>query len=221
MKRTNVIPAALALAAVLALATASADAAPRKKAPAHPKPIPVKPVVENPIADLPFPRFDHGPQVASACTTGLEGAMLRVKELEKRKAGADWLKGWEALYDWEEDQQRCAHLPAERAPQRRRARRGREVRPALERLPGDAGASNEPRLPGREADRRRAEGSRSTSAPRSSRSKAFEDSGVALPKDKQAQAPRPSPTSSSTLSQQFNRNIRDARTCAWGSPRPS
>ena len=103
MKRSSLIPAALA--AALALATASADAAPRRRAaPAHPKPIPVKPVVENPVADLAFPKFDHGPQVASACTTGLEGAMLRVKELEKRKPGADWLKGWEALYDWEEDQ---------------------------------------------------------------------------------------------------------------------
>ena len=113
--------------------------APRKRAaraPAHPKPIPVKPVVENPVADLPFPKFDRGPQVASACTTGLEGAMLRVKELEKRKPGADWLKGWEALYDWEEDQSGALDLPAERASERRGARGGREVRAALERLPG-------------------------------------------------------------------------------------
>src|ERR1700752_943667 len=105
MKRSHVIPAALALAAAPALAATSAQAAPqRKRAAAHPKPIPVKPVVENPIADLPFPKFDHGPQVASACTPGLEDALMRVQELEKRKPGADWLKGGEALYDWEEDQ---------------------------------------------------------------------------------------------------------------------
>ena len=99
----------------------------------------MKPVVENPVADLPFPKFDRGPQVASACTTGLEGAMLRVKELEKRKPGADWLKGWEALYDWEEDQSGALIFLQNVHPERRGARRGREVRPALERLPVGAG----------------------------------------------------------------------------------
>src|SRR4051812_42881526 len=106
MKRLNVMSTALALAAALGLLALPAQAA-RKRA-AHParpaKSTAAPPIVEKPIADLAFPKFDRGPQVASACTTGLEGAMIRVKELEKRKPGPDWLKGWEALYNWEEDQ---------------------------------------------------------------------------------------------------------------------
>ena len=134
-------------------------APPRKRAPAFIlKPIPVKPVVENPIADLPFPKFDRGPQVASACTIGLEGAMLRLKELEKRKPGADWLKGWEALYDWEEDQERRIDLPAERASQPRSPRGGREVRAALGRFPGRT-RDERIDLPGRQAVGGRAQGS--------------------------------------------------------------
>jgi thimet oligopeptidase len=209
MKRSNVMPAALALAAVLALAAAPAGAAPRKRAPAHPKPIPVKPVVENPIADLPFPKFDRGPQVASACTTGLEGAMLRVKELEKRKPGADWLKGWEALYDWEEDQSgpliflENVHPSAEvRAEAEKCDQRWSDFQSALglnalvyngARL--SVAALKDP------VDKRAAELAQ----------EAFEDSGVGLPKDKQARA-KAIADKLTELSRQFDRNIRDART---------
>ena len=209
MKRLHVIPVALTLAAALALAATSADAAPRKRAraPAHAKPIPVKPVVENPVADLPFPKFDHGPQVASACTTGLEGAMLRVKELEKRKAGADWLKGWEALYDWEEDQSGAlvflqnVHPNAEvRAEAEKCDQRWADFQSALglndlvyQGARQTVAALKDP------VDRRAAQLAL----------EGFEDSGVALPKDRQARA-KAIADKLSALSQQFNRNIRDA-----------
>jgi thimet oligopeptidase len=164
-------------------------------------------VVENPIADLPFPKFDHGPQVASACTTGLEGAMLRVKELEKRKAGADWLKGWEALYDWEEDQSGAliflqnVHPDAEvRAEAEKCEQRWSDFQAGL--------GMNEPVYQGAKqsvaafkdpVDKRAAQRAL----------EAFEDSGVALPKDKQARA-KAIADKLSALGQQFNRNIRDA-----------
>ena len=209
MKRSNELRAALALAAVLALAATPAGAAPRKRAPVHPKPIPVKPVVENPIADLPFPKFERGPQVASACTAGLEGAMLRVKELEKRKAGVDWLKGWEALYDWEEDQSgpliflENVHPNAEvRAEAEKCDQRWSDFQSALglnalvwNGAKQSVAALKDP------VDKRAAELAL----------EAFEDSGVALPKDKQARA-KAIADRLAGLSQQFNRNIRDART---------
>jgi len=212
MKRSHVISAALA-ATALALAAAPADAAPRKRAPArapaHPKPIPVKPVVENPVADLPFPRFDRGPMVSSACTTGLEGAMLRVKELEKRKPGADWLKGWEALYDWEEDASGAliflqnVHPNAEvRAESEKCDQRWSDFQAALgmnelvyQGARQSVAALKDP------VDKRAAQLAL----------EAFEDSGVALPKDKQARA-KAIADKLVALGQQFNRNIRDART---------
>ena len=215
MKRSNVITAALALAAALIVAAPPADAAPHKRvtraarAPAHPKPIPVKPVVENPVADLPFPKFDRGSQVASACTAGLEGAMLRVKELEKRKPGADWLKSWEALYDWEEDQSgplvflQNVHPNAEvRAEAEKCDQRWSDFQSALgmnelvfNGAKQSAGLLKDP------VDRRAAQLAL----------EAFEDAGVALSKDKQARA-RAIADKLSALSQQFNRTIRDART---------
>ena len=215
MKRSNVIPAALALAAALAMTSLSADAAPvRRRAPAHPKaaahpkPIPVKPVVENPIADLPFPQFEHGPQVASACTTGLEGALMRVKELEKRKPGADWLKGWEALYDWEEDQSGAliflqnVHPNAEvRAESEKCEQRWNDFQATLgmnELI--YQGAKQSAALLKDPVDRRAAQRAL----------EGFEDTGVALPKDKQARA-KAIADKLAALGQQFNRNIRDAR----------
>ena len=205
MKRPAVIPAALALAA--ALAVAPANAAPRKRAPAHPKPIPVKPVVENPIADLPFPKFDRGPQVASACTTGLEGAMLRLKELEKRKAGADWLKGWEALYNWEEDQSgpliflQNVHPNADvRAEAEKCEQRWNDfqVGLAMNELVYQ-GAKQSAAVLKDPVDKRAAQLAL----------EGFEDSGVALSKDKQAKA-KAIADQLATLGQQFNHNIRDA-----------
>ena len=209
MNRSHVMPAALALAVALVLAATPAGAAPRKRPPAHPKPIPVKPVVENPIADLPFPKFDRGPQVASACTTGLEGAMLRVKELEKRKPGADWLKGWEALYDWEEDQSgpliflENVHPSAEvRAEAEKCDQRWSDFQSTLglNELVWNGARQSVAQLKD-PVDKRAAQLAL----------EAFEDSGVALPKDKQARA-KAIADKLAALSQQFNRNIRDART---------
>ena len=207
MKRPAVFPAALALVAALALAAAPASAAPRKRAPAHPKPIPVKPVVENPIADLPFPKFDRGPQVASACTTGLEGAMLRLKELEKRKAGADWLKGWEALYNWEEDQSgpliflQNVHPNADvRAEAEKCELRWNDFQVGLgmDELVYQ-GAKQSAAVLKDPVDKRAAQLAL----------EGFEDSGVALSRDKQAKA-KAIADQLATLGQQFNRNIRDA-----------
>jgi thimet oligopeptidase len=209
MKRSNVIPATLALAAALALAATSADAAPRKRArQSHPKPIPVKPVVENPVADLPFPKFDTGAQVASACTTGLEGAMLRLKELEKRKPGDDWLKGWEALYNWEEDQsgaliflQNVHPEAGVRAESAKCEQRWSDFQTALgmnelvyQGARQTAAVLKDP--VDKHAAQRALEG--------------FEDTGVGLAKDKQARA-KAIAEKLATLGQQFNRNIRDAR----------
>jgi thimet oligopeptidase len=209
MKRSNVTPGALALAAALALALPQADAAPpRKRAPAHPKPIPVKPVVENPIADLPFPKLERGPQVASTCTTGLEGAMLRLKELEKRKAGPDWLKAWESLYNWQEDQSGAliflqnVHPNAEvRVEAEKCEQRWNDFQTTLgmddavwQGAKQTVAALKDP--VDKRAAQRVLEG--------------FEDSGVALPKDKQARA-KAIADKLVTLGQQFNRNIRDAR----------
>jgi thimet oligopeptidase len=216
MTRPFLIPAALALAALLATATPSAGAAPVRKrapvraksAPAHPKPIPVKPVVENPIADLPLPRFDNGAQVASACTTGLEGALMRVQELEKRKPGADWLKGWEALYDWEEDQsgaliflQNVHPNPEVRIESEKCEQRWNDFQATL-------GMNAQVWQGARQTvaqlkdpiDRRAAQRAL----------EAFEDSGVALPKDKQARA-KAIADKLAALTQQFNHAIRDAR----------
>jgi thimet oligopeptidase len=212
MKRSPRIPATLALVAALALAATLADAAPRKRvvrAPAHPKPIPVKPVVDNPIADLPFPKFDHGPQVASACTTGLEGAVMRVKELEKRKAGVDWLKGWESLYNWEEDQSGALIFLQNVHP-------NPEVRAEAEKCEQRWSAFQA----GMGLNDLVYQGAKQTVAtlkdPVDKRAaqlalEAFEDSGVALPKDKQAAAKQIA-DKLAALSQQFNRNIRDAHT---------
>jgi thimet oligopeptidase len=208
MKRLNVISAALALSATLAMLAAPAQAA-RKRVthPAHAaKPIPVKPVVEKPIADLPFPKFDRGPQVASACTAGLEGAMLRVKELENRKPGPDWLKGWEALYEWEEDQSgpliflQNVHPNAEvRAEAEKCEQRWGDFQAKLGLNDKVYQGAKQTHL-NDAVDKRAVQGALD----------AFEDSGVALPKDKQAKA-REIADKLATLGQQFNSNIRDAR----------
>ena len=207
MKRLNVMSTALALAAALGLLALPAQAA-RKRA-AHParpaKSTAAPPIVEKPIADLAFPKFDRGPQVASACTTGLEGAMIRVKELEKRKPGPDWLKGWEALYEWEEDQSGAliflqnVHPNAEvRAEAEKCEQRWADFQSALgvnEKVYAGAKQSVLKDPVDRRALQLALDG--------------FEDSGVALPADKQARA-REIADKLTGLAQQFNANIRDS-----------
>ena len=97
--------------------------------------------------------------------------VLRLKELEKRKAGAEWLKGWEALYDWEEDQSGAliflqnVHPVAEvRAEAEKCEQRWSDFQAAL--------GMDAPRLPGRPPVRQPRSRIRSTSAPRNWRSKA-------------------------------------------------
>jgi thimet oligopeptidase len=209
MKRSNVIFAAVALSAALGLLAAPAEAA-RKRAthPAHPaKSTAAPPIVEKPIADLPFPKFDRGPQVASACTAGLEGAMIRVKELEKRKPGPDWLKGWEALYEWEEDQSgpliflQNVHPNAEvRAEAEKCEQRWTAFQSTLGLNDKVYQCARQTQAQLKDAvDKRAVQGALD----------AFEDSGVALPQDKQAKA-REISDKLAALGQQFNGNIRDA-----------
>ena len=210
MKKPNVISAAVALAAALGLVATPAQAV-RKRVvhpakPAHAKSTAAPPIVEKPIADLPFPRFDRGPQVASACTVGLEGAMLRMKELEKRKPGPDWLKGWEALYEWEEDQSgplvflQNVHPNAEvRAEAEKCEQRWADFQATL-------GANEKVYLGAKQSQFKDPLDHRAQQLAL----EAFEDAGVALPKDKQAKA-REIATRLADLGQQFNTNIRDAR----------
>jgi thimet oligopeptidase len=134
--------------------------------------------------------------------------MLRLKELEKRKAGADWLKGWEALYDWEEDQSGAliflqnVHPNAEvRAEAEKCELRWADFQAGLgmnglvyQGAKQSVAALKDP------VDKRAAQLAL----------EAFEDSGVALPRDKQARA-RAIADRLAALGQQFNRNIRDAR----------
>jgi thimet oligopeptidase len=208
MKKPKVIPAALALAAALSLAATPAHAV--RKRPAHParpaKSTAAPPIVEKPVADLPFPKFDRGPQVASACTTGLEGAMLRMKELEKRKPGPDWLKGWEALYEWEEDQsgplvflQNVHPNPEVRTEAEKCEQRWADFQATL-------GANEKVWQGARQSQFKDPVDRRAQQLALD----AFEDAGVALPKDRQAKA-REVAARLAELAQQFNTTIRDAR----------
>ena len=133
--------------------------------------------------------------------------MLRLKELEKRKAGADWLKGWEALYDWEEDQSGAliflqnVHPVADvRTEAEKCEQRWSDFQAGLglDQLVYQGAKQTEALLKD-PIDKRAAQLAL----------EAFEDSGVALPKDKQEKA-KAIADKLTALSQQFNRNIRDA-----------
>ena len=209
MKIPKAFSGAVALLTALCLAAPPAAAA-RKRVvhPAH-KSTTVAPVFVPGVADLPFPAFADATQVGSACTTGIEGAMLRVKELEKRKPGPDWLKSWEDLYDWEEDRSGAliflenVHPDAEvRAAAEACALRWQDFQSAL--------GVNEKLYLGAKNSLANA----SLKDPLDRRAvqlalEAFEDAGAALPRDKQAKA-RELSDKLTALSQQFNKNIRDA-----------
>jgi thimet oligopeptidase len=206
-KKPNVLPGALALLAALGLLALPAGAAPRKRVvhPAHARPAAAAPVAASPLPGPAFPSFDHGPQVASACTVGLEGANLRVKQLEKRKPGLDWLKGWEDLYDWEEDRSgaliflRNVHPNAEvRAVVEACEQRWQDFQSTL-------GLNEKVYLGAKKSDLKDPVDRRTVQLAL----EAFEDSGVALPRDKQVRA-RQVFDKLTALSRQFNTNIRDA-----------
>jgi thimet oligopeptidase len=67
---------------------------------------PAKPAsaVDTGLPGPPFPTFDKAAQVEAACQAGIDGAEARVKALETSRPGLPWLKGWDALYGWQEDQ---------------------------------------------------------------------------------------------------------------------
>ncbi|HEX4511072.1 MAG TPA: M3 family metallopeptidase [Burkholderiaceae bacterium] len=92
-----------AVVVVLALAVPPPAQAARPRHPAK-KPAKVLPVVDTGLPGPPFPRFDTVAQVDAACQAGLEGAQARVKGLEASPPGLPWLRGWDALYGWQEDQ---------------------------------------------------------------------------------------------------------------------
>jgi thimet oligopeptidase len=100
--KPTLLPVALAAVITCAVQLPAAHAA-RQGHPAAkaktPAPVPAPTVLPG----LPFPRFDSAAQVEAACTSGLDGANQRVKALEKRAPGLDWLKAWDGLYQWQED----------------------------------------------------------------------------------------------------------------------
>jgi len=159
-----------------------------------------------PLPGPPFPSFDKPAQVVSACTTGLEGANLRAKQLEKRKPGLDWLKGWDDLYQWQEDHSGALIFLENVHP-------NAEVRTAAEAcelrwqdFQTTLGLNDKVYAIGKRSvltdpvDRRALEVAL----------EGFEDSGVALPADRRARAKELSDKITS-LSQQFSKNIRDDR----------
>jgi thimet oligopeptidase len=208
MQRLTPISAAVALTTALLMSSQPAEAA-RKRVvhPAHPvrKSTTIPPVFLPGLPDPAFPVFDTAAQVNSACTTGIEGAMQRVKALEKRSAGPDWLKSWEDLYDWEEDRSGAliflenVHPNAEvRAAAEACALRWQDFQSAL-------GVNQAVYLGAKNTQLKDPVDQRAVRVAL----EAFEDAGAALPKDKQARA-RELADKIAATSLQFNRNIRDA-----------
>ncbi|MET0384030.1 MAG: M3 family metallopeptidase, partial [Burkholderiaceae bacterium] len=207
MKLTSLSVAAAA-AVVLGLTPLSADAA-RKHAvrTARAKPKAAAPAAPaNPLPGIPFPVFADASQVASACGVGIDGAVLREKQLELRKPGLDWLKGWDDLYSWQEDHGgalvflKNVHPNAEiRAAAEACELRWQEFQSAL-------GLNEKIYLLGKKSvlkdpiDRRAVEVAL----------EGFEDSGVALPVDRRPRARELSDRIIS-LGEAFDKNIRDER----------
>jgi thimet oligopeptidase len=213
--RSILLPAAVALAAAVALLATPADAAPRKrvvhpapKAKAAPAPASAASNAANGLPGPAFPSFANGGQVAQACTDGLEGANQRVKALEKRKPGLDWLKGWDELYAWQEDRSSALVFlkNVSPAPEIRTAAEACELR--WQDFQSTLGLNEAVYLPGKKSlpllkdavDRRAVQVAL----------EAFEDSGVALPADKRPRAKELS-DKLTELSQAFNKAIRDGR----------
>src|SRR4051812_501129 len=196
---------AVALAAALAVFAAPSDAAPHRRI-VHPAAKAKPASVPSTAAGADFPAFANGGQVAQACTDGLEGAMQRVKTLEKRKPGLDWLKGWDDLYAWQEDRSSALIFLKNVSPNAeiRTAAEACELRWAdfqsslgLDEGVYQLGKKSLPLL--KDAIDRRAV---------QVALEAFEDSGVALPADKRPRAKELSDRLTE-LSQAFNKAIRD------------
>jgi len=208
--RSLLLPAALA-AALLAAASAGATPA-RKHAPARPakgKPAAAAsaPAANPALPGIPFPAFANPGQVAQACTDGLEGAGQRVKTLEKRKPGLDWLKGWDELYGWQEDKSGALIFLKNVSPNPdiRAAAEACELR--WQDFQSTLGLNEAVYLGGKKSlgvlkdavDRRAVQVAL----------EGFEDSGVALPAEKRPRAKELS-DKLTELSQAFAKNVRDA-----------
>ncbi len=201
------LPVALAALVASSLLAEPADAARKRVVHAKPKPAPVasKPV-ELPLPGPPFPLPVTAAQVASDCSVGLEGAKQRVGQLETRKPGLDWLKGWDDLYGWEEDRSGALIFLKNVHPNAdiRAAAEACELR--WQDFQSTLGLDDAVYQVGKKTsgllkdpiDRRAVEVAL----------EGFEDSGVALPADKRTQAKELS-DKIVALGQQFDKNIRD------------
>ncbi|MGN6529743.1 MAG: M3 family metallopeptidase [Burkholderiaceae bacterium] len=200
------LTAAVAMAALLAAAP-PADAAHKRVAhPAQRSRAPAKAAPAAVPAGPSFPNFQNAPSVASACTVGLEGAQQRARALEKRRPGLEWLKAWDELYTWEEDQSNALTFLKNVHPNAdiRAAAETCELRwqdfqstLSLNEAIYRGGRQSQPLLKD-PIDRRAVEVAL----------QGFEDSGVALPADRRAHAKELSDRIVA-LGQQFQKNIRD------------
>jgi thimet oligopeptidase len=200
------------IAAAIALAASPDDSAARPRAHAAAKAhAPARKAAASapaPIAASAFPHFGDAAAVASACTAGLEGANLRVQALGKRKPGIDWLRGWDDLYLWEEDQSNALIFLKNVHPDAalRAAAEGCELRwqdfqsrLSLDEAIYQGGRKSEPLL--KDAIDRHAV---------QTALQGFEDAGAALPADQRARAKDLSGRIVA-LGQAFQKNLRDAR----------
>jgi thimet oligopeptidase len=195
------IPVALA-ALALALPPGAHAAKPvRHAAPAPARPASAAPALPGP----PFPHFDSAAQVDAACQAGLDGANERVRALEKRKPGLDWLRAWDALYGWQEDASGALIFLKNVHPDQaiRSAAEACELK--WQDFQSTLGLDARIYQIGRQSkftdpiDRRAAQVAL----------EGFEDSGVALPEDKRNRAKEIS-DKITELSQEFSKNIRDS-----------
>ena len=195
----------VALAAAVAMAPCAQAAKPARYAP--PAHAPAKPAsaAEPALPGPPFPRFDSVAQVDAACQAGLDGANERVRALEKRKPGLDWLRAWDALYGWQEDTSGALIFLKNVHPDQaiRSAAEACELK--WQDFQSTLGLNAKVYQIGRQSkftdpiDRRAAQVAL----------EGFEDSGVALPEDRRNRAKEISDRITE-LSQQFTKNIRDS-----------
>jgi thimet oligopeptidase len=195
----------VALAAAVAMAPCAQAAKPARNA--HPAHAPAKPAsaAEPALPGPPFPRFDSVAQVDAACQAGLDGANERVRALEKRKPGLDWLRAWDALYGWQEDTSGALIFLKNVHPEQaiRSAAEACELK--WQDFQSTLGLNARIYQIGRQSkfadpiDRRAAQVAL----------EGFEDSGVGLPEDKRNRAKEISDRITE-LSQQFTKNIRDS-----------
>ena len=87
------------LAASLACGTAASPALGQPVAPVAPVAAASAPAWPAPV----LPTWRSADEARASCDAALDGAHARVERLARSAPGADWLRGWEDLNDWEED----------------------------------------------------------------------------------------------------------------------